>query len=143
MPYEFLENIAIADAAFQAWGDTIEEMFVAASDALLKVMIENPGAVRPRDHRGFQVEETRIDMLLFQTLQEFIYCKDAERLLLRVKTVRIEPHGDGWTASVEAVGEPIDPARHNLIVDVKAVTLHRFQVEQTARGWDATVVVDV
>jgi SHS2 domain-containing protein len=143
MPYQFLENIAIADAAFQAWGDTVEEMFVAASEALLRIMIENPDAVRPRDHRSYQVEETRIDMLLFQSLQELIYYKDAERLLLRVKTVRVAPHGEGWTASVGAVGEPIDPVQHDLIVDVKAVTLHRFQVEQTARGWDATVVVDV
>ena len=40
-------------------------------------------------------------------------------------------------------GEPIDPQRHRLRVDVKAVTLHRFSIEKTAQGWEATVILDI
>jgi SHS2 domain-containing protein len=29
------------------------------------------------------------------------------------------------------------------VVDVKAVTLHRFRVEQTPSGWEATVILDI
>jgi len=143
MPYRYLEDIAIADAAFEAWGETIEEMFVAAADALLNVMVGDLAAIRKRTYRHFVVEENQIDLLLFQVLQKLIYYKDAEQLLARIKAVRIAPHGDGWTASVESAGEQIDPDRHDLLVDVKAVTLHQFQVETTPDGWRATVVVDV
>jgi SHS2 domain-containing protein len=143
MPYRYLEDVAIADAAFEAWGPTPEEMLTAASDATLNIMVGDPGAVRERECRKFQVEDAGMDMLLFQMLQELIYFKDAERLLLRVRKVQLRQCPGIWTAIIEARGETIDPDRHDLIVDIKAVTLHRLQVEQTALGWTATVVVDV
>ena len=73
-----------------------------------------------------------------------MYFKDAEGLLLRVPEVRISG-GDGgaFVLEAEARGEPLDPARHRLQVDVKAVTLHRLRVERTERGWEAFVVLDV
>ena len=33
MPYRYRDDIATADAAFEAWGDTEEEMIIAAADA--------------------------------------------------------------------------------------------------------------
>jgi len=84
-----------------------------------------------------------VDMLLFELLQELIFYKDAERLLLRVPEVKIgEQSGQFWL-SAEACGEEIDPSRHDMIVDVKAVTLHRFKVGRAAGGWEAFVILDV
>ena len=143
MPYRYLENIAIADIAFEAWGETVEEMFIAASDAVINTMVADLCAIEARISRRFQVEEGSIEVLLFQMLQELIYYKDAEQLLLRARSVRITPRGDGWVALIETAGEPIAPERHELIVDVKAVTLYQFRVEHTAKGWRAAVVVDV
>jgi SHS2 domain-containing protein len=143
MPYRYLEDIAIADAAFEAWGDTIEELFVSASHATLNIMVNDLSAIRPSQFRHFRVEETQVDMLLFQLLQELVYYKDAEQLLLLVRSVRINQGESGWTAFVEVAGESIDPQRHDLIVDIKAITLHDFDVRQTEKGWTATVIVDV
>ncbi len=143
MPYHYLEDVALADAAFEAWGETLEEMLVSAADATLNIMVANLDAVRPHVYRHFRAQEAQVDMLLFQLLQELIYYKDAERLLLRIKTLQIEESESGWTAFAEAAGERIDPERHDLIVDVKAVTFYRFKVERSHRGWNATVVVDV
>ncbi len=143
MPYRYLEDIAIADAAFEAWGQTPEEMITAASDATLNLMVSELETVRDRDCRKFQVEDTDMEMLLFRVLQELIYFKDAERLLLRVRSIRLKRREGAWTAIVEAWGEPVDPHQHDLIVDVKAITLHCFRVRQTAGGWTATVVADV
>jgi SHS2 domain-containing protein len=143
MPYRYLEDIAIADVAFEAWGNTVEEMFVAASNATLNIMVSNLATIRPRDYRHFRIEDSPIDMLLFQSLQELVYYKDAERLLLLVRSVRIEQHASDWIAHIEAAGEKIDPRQHDLIVDVKAITLHRFSVHRTVQGWTAEVTVDV
>ncbi len=33
--------------------------------------------------------------------------------------------------------------KHDLIVDVKAVTLHRFEVKQTETGWKASIILDI
>jgi SHS2 domain-containing protein len=143
MPYRYLEDIAIADAAFEAWGTTIEEMLVSASNATLNIMVGDLASIRLRQYRHFRIDEDQLDMLLFQLLQELIYLKDAEQLLLLTRTIRVEQSEDRWTAYIEVAGEPIDPLRHDLIVDIKAITLHRFSVQRTSEGWTATVIVDV
>jgi SHS2 domain-containing protein len=143
MPYRYLEDIAIADVAFEAWGDTLERMFIAAADATMNVMVDDLHSIEPRKHRTLDLEADAIDLLLFQFLQELVYYKDAEQLLLRAATVHIQAHGDGFTIHGEVQGEEINPDRHELLVDVKAVTLHRFQVEQTEDGWKAMVILDI
>jgi SHS2 domain-containing protein len=143
MPYRYLDDIAIADAAFEAWGKTAEEMLVSASDATVNIMVKDLDVIRYRHYRHLQIAEEQLDMLLFQLLQELIYYKDAEQLLLRVRNIRLEQQDGSWVAFVELAGETIDPDRHDLVVDVKAITLHQFDVQQTASGWIASVIVDV
>jgi SHS2 domain-containing protein len=143
MPYQFLEDVATADIAFEAWGDTMEEMFAAAAAATMNVMVRDLDTIAARRNKSIQVESNAVDMLLFELLQELIFYKDAEQLLLRVSAVSIEPRDGRWTLQAEAHGEELDPDQHELIVDVKAVTLHRFCVQQTARGWEAMVILDI
>jgi SHS2 domain-containing protein len=104
MPYRYLEDIAIADEAFEAWGETAEEMFAAASDAILNIMVKDLDTVRAREYRHLRIESPQMDMLLFQMLQELVYFKDAEQLLLRAKPSRIMREGDDYVAFVEASG---------------------------------------
>ena len=141
--YRFREDIAIADAAFEAWGATLEELFAAAADATTNTMAENLEAIEDRQRRPIRLEEASADLLLFRLLEELIYLKDAEGLLLRVPAVRIRRRDGALALEAEARGEPLDPLRHRLQADVKAVTLHRLRVEQTARGWEASVVLDI
>jgi len=82
-------------------------------------------------------------MLLFRLLEELVYLKDADSVFLRLSEVTLSKVNDRFQLEASAYGEEIDPQRHDLIVDVKAVTFHRFAVEQTPQGWKATVVLDV
>jgi SHS2 domain-containing protein len=143
MPYEFLEEVATADVAFRAWGRDLEETFVAAADAVLNAMVEDLDAIQPRQQRDLEAANDALDLLLFDFLQELIYYKDAEQLLLRVSQVRIDGQDGRYTLRATAAGEAIDPSRHRMRVDVKAVTLHQFSLVQTADGWEASVILDV
>lgn len=143
MPYEFLEGVAIADIAFRAWGKSLEEVFVAAADATLNVMIDNPESIQFTEQRPLRLENSALDMLLFDLLQQLIYHKDAEQLLLRVDEVRIARQEGRWALTGRARGEKLDPHRHQQRADVKAVTLHRFKLEQTDQGCAAMVVLDI
>jgi len=40
-------------------------------------------------------------------------------------------------------GEPIDPARHPIVREIKAVTYHGLAVDRVAGGFSAQVVFDV
>ncbi len=143
MPYDYLGDIAIADVAFRAWAPSLDEAFVAAGDALMNVMVGDLDSIQPRTQRSIHLNGETVEELLFDFLQELIYYKDAERLLLRVEEVEIHGRGGVLRLSAEAVGESIAADRHDLIADVKAVTLHRFQLEEADDGWQSVVVVDI
>jgi len=143
MPYEFLEDLATADIAFQAWGTDLEETFISAADATMNVMVEELKAIEPRERRELRVENDELDLLLFNFLQELIYYKDAEKLMLRVNQARVQSQARPYVLEAIACGEILDPERHHPRVDVKAVTLHHFRLEKTARGWEALVILDI
>jgi len=143
MPYKFLEEIGTADIAFEAVGRDLPELFRDAADATMNVMIDNLDAIKPRETRHIELSNDKIDMLLFDFLQELIYFKDAERLLLRTREVRIDERDQKCFLKAEAAGEPLDAARHHQRADVKAVTLHDFSVEKEDSGWKARVLLDI
>ena len=143
MPYHYLEEIGTADIAFEATGRDLPKLFMAAAEATMNVMIDNLDAIEPRETRHIELASDKIDMLLFDFLQELIYFKDAERLLLRVRDVRIEQRDGKHFLKAEATGEPLDSARHHQRADVKAVTLHNFSVEKGEDGWKASVLLDI
>jgi SHS2 domain-containing protein len=143
MPYTYLEEIAIADIAFRATGKSEEEVFTAAADATVNVMVEDLGTIRDRKRIPLRLENDALDLLLFDFLDEFVYLKDARGLLMRVGAIHVGRQDSRFTLSGELYGEELDPVRHPLHGEVKAVTLHRFDLKRTGDGWEATVVLDI
>src|SRR6266496_5881739 len=130
MPYHYLEEIGTADIAFEATGRDLPELFMAAADATMNVMIDNLDAIEPRETRHIELVNDKLDMLLFDFLQEFVYFKDAECLLLRVRDVQIKERDQIYLLKAKAAGEPLVVARHHQRADVKVVTLHEFSDEK-------------
>ncbi len=142
-PTEYLEEIGTADIAFEATGRDLSELFSAAADATTNVMIDNIDAIQPRETRQIELSNDKLDMLLFDLLQELIFLKDAERLLLRLREVQIAERDENHFLKATAEGELLDADRHHQRADVKAVTLHDFSVEKIDAGWIARVILDI
>ncbi len=142
MPYRYLPDIAIADAAFEASGRSLEELFSTAVDAVLGVMVKSPEAIPTRETRSVSAEDPALDILLFSLLSEIVYYKDADHLLLRCLHPVIRHEGGLWRLSAMLEGGSLDESGE-LLLDVKAVTLHMLSVERSAGGWTARVVVDI
>jgi SHS2 domain-containing protein len=144
VPYRFLDDAPVADVGFVASGGTLDVCFQAAADATLAVMLGNPEALAARQTVHLHVEAESLELALLRFLEEFIYYKDAQGLLLRATAVRVSNGPRRWQVDATAAGEPIDPSRHLLAADVKAVTLHRLRVSRGDSGaWEATVVLDI
>ncbi len=141
--YRFIDDIATADAAFEACGATLEEVFSAAAEALLAVMLIHPRTLGTVEREVVTLEAESAEMLLFDFLQELVYLKDRDQVLLRAKTINVAAGQDGCRLEAVLSGERLDYARHELAVDVKAVTMHRFRLARTPNGWEARVVVDI
>jgi SHS2 domain-containing protein len=143
MPYKFLEDVGTADIAFEATGRDLPQLFTAAADATINVMIDNLDAIEPREARQIELSNDNVEMLLFDFLQELIYFKDAERLLLRARETQIDQKGEAYFLKAKVAGERLDDTRHQQRADVKAVTLHGFSVEKFEGGWKARVLLDI
>jgi SHS2 domain-containing protein len=143
MPYRYLEEIGTADIAFEATGRDLPELFSSAADATMNVMIDNMEAIQPRQTRQIELTNDKLDMLLFDLLQELIFLKDAERLLMRIRKAQISEWTENYFVKATAEGEALDRARHHQRADVKAVTLHGFSVEQIEGEWKARVLLDI
>lgn len=143
MGFRYLEEISTSDVAFCAWGKSKEEMFLASAKATLSLMLDNPGEVAERESIDLTLENDSIEMLLFDYLQEFIFYKDAKQLLLKSTKPKIKKTKKGFWLESELKGERLDPSRHQLNADIKAVTLHKFEVVKKDGRWQATVVLDV
>lgn len=143
MNYQYLPEIATADVAFLAKGKTVDELFAAASDALMNVMVDDLSTIADREKVEIQLSHEDLDLLLFSYLSEFVYFKDARLLLLRARDVTVTKEQSNFALHATLWGEELQPEKHHPGVDVKAVTLHRFELKETTAGWEALVVLDI
>src|SRR5512147_895563 len=128
MPYRYLEDVAIADVAFEAEGKTLVELFESAALAMTNTMILDMEKLERHVIRCFEVTAENPEMLLYRFLQELVYYKDAERLLFNKFELDPEQGIPSWHLRVRAFGEEISQEKHELLADVKAVSLHNFSV---------------
>ncbi|MBM4134168.1 MAG: archease [Nitrospira sp.] len=140
--YRVLEDMALADTAFEATGDSPSELFLAAGQAIIETLAD-PHRVQPGCTRFFEHRDRDLAALLFTWLSDIVYLKDAEGLVFRETQARVSRDHDDWLFQGSLSGEPIDPARHELRADIKAVTKHLYEVREEAGQWIARVVLDI
>jgi SHS2 domain-containing protein len=135
--YETFEHTA--DIGIRVRATELNGLFEDAARGLFAVLVANPDAVRPVQEVSFRIEAQRLDDLLFDWLAELLFVFETRRLLLG--EFHVEVQGDRLEAT--ARGEPIDPQRHQLDMEVKAITYHGLKVERDGDGWLAEVIVDL
>jgi SHS2 domain-containing protein len=139
--YRYLDDVAISDLAFEATGETPKALFEEAATALMEAMADL-SSVRPRIRKRVVLSAASLDQLLFDWLSELVYLKDARAFLFSRFEVKLSGDPVG-RLEASVWGEPIDPKRHALRVDVKAVTYHLYDVGLRDGRWTARVVLDI
>ena len=140
--FRFLDDIALADIAFEAIGDSVEEVFRGATQALLETLADPTTVGRAWKHHVHKTEE-RLDELLIDWLSEIVYWKDAAGVVFHEASLTVSREPDRWTLHAKLVGAPVDPQTQVLRNDVKGVTKHLYELEQSGTQWKSRVVLDV
>jgi len=140
--FRFLEDIAMADTAFEAQGESVEEVFRGATQALLESMA-NPATVSGGWERTIERTDVDPSTLLFDWLSEVVYWKDAAGVVFREAPLTLTREGDVWLLRAGLIGAPVDQQTQELHADVKGVTKHRYELKRTGGSWKVTVVLDV
>ena len=134
----------MADVAFEARGKTLEEMFESAASAMMATQVNDLSKIQPKKEVKFAVKATDEEKLLHNFLQELIFLKDTKLMLFVSYKLKIEKAKNGnCTLTAKCKGEKLDMKKHELLVDVKAVSWHMYKVEKIKNGWKALVILDV
>ena len=141
MKYKLLPDIAVADIAFEAYGKTLEEVFTNAAEALLDMMA-NRKTITATKKFTITLQNENLENLLFDFLNEIVYLKDSKYSIFTTVQVEIKK-GEKYQLLATLTGEKIQPEKHELGNDVKAITMHRYVLEQQGKKWLARVVVDI
>lgn len=128
-----------ADVGVCGRGATIESAFENAARALTAAIVE-PEEVAPRETVRITCEAPDPELLLVDWLNALVYEMATRSMLFCDFRVRIR---DG-RLEAEAVGEPVDAARHAPAVEIKGATMTALRVAQGPDGtWTAQCVIDV
>lgn len=140
MPFKFLPEAATADLALEVRTQTLEALFKTAALAVEEAMV-NTKNVAPIVEKEIILERSSIEELLFDFLQELIFYKDSESLFFSQFEVKIEKN-KFYKLKSKIKGEELNYAKHELRDDVKAVTMHQFQVKKN-KEWFLKAILDI
>ncbi len=132
--YEVFEHTA--DAGITAYGESTPEIFENAAYGMFDLMTDLR-RVRPVGEVRVEVEAHDLGSLLVDGLSELLYIHEAEDVFFVEFDVELE----GFRLTAKARGEELDPGRHRLQAQVKAVTYHMLEVNPE-EGY-AIVIFDI
>ena len=141
MSYKYLEDVAVADVAFEAKGKNLEELFVSCAEALENTMAELK-SISPKIKKEIKLKNESADILLYDFLGELIFLKDTEQMIFGKFLVKIKQNKN-YELNAKIFGEKIDSKKHKLEDDVKAVTMHFFTIKKEANIYKITVTLDI
>ena len=138
--FRFLEHTA--DIMFEAYGKSLNELFENAALAVSESMVKTKD-VKPKTAKIVKLQNVKVEMLLFDFLSELLYLKDAEQLVFSAFKVKVEEAKGNISLQAELKGDKLNMKTQEFRNDVKAITLHLFEVKREKTGWTARVILDI
>ncbi len=127
------------DIGIEVRADTLSELFERAAWGLFSVLTD-PGTVRDRTARAVTVEADDRESLMVRWLSELNFLHVTQHVLFR--RFAIDELTDTHLAAT-AWGEAIDPDRHPVYTEIKAVTYHQLDIEEMDDGWHVQIIFDM
>ena len=140
--YEFLDDVAVADLAFDATGDTLPELFQGATNAVIETMAD-PRTIGSSWTQAIDREDAEPASLLFDWLSDLVYWKDAAGVVFSSADIVLVQDRMGWKLHASLHGEPVNASTQDLRADVKGVTKHLYRLDHHHGRWAVRVVLDV
>jgi SHS2 domain-containing protein len=130
-----------ADVGLRIRAADLDDLFRTAAEGVFDYIVTNRDAVQAQESEHVSVRADSTAELLVTWLNDLIFrCETTHRLY-----GRFEPRvsADGLNLDATISGEPIDPNRHVLDHEVKAVTHHGLTVEHVGNEWVAELILDI
>jgi SHS2 domain-containing protein len=135
MKFKFLEHTA--DAKFQAFGNSVEEMF-ENSGLALKDIICGKKKIKEAEEMKLVAKGKDYESLMYNFLEEIIYLLDADDFLIgKIKEIKIA----GFKLKAVILGDKA--SNYKFANKAKAVTYNEMFVKKEKGKWISQVVIDI
>jgi len=140
--FEFRDHTA--DVQVRSWGSSLEEAFSQTAYSLMTTITPNLKKITPIVEREIIVEAEDKEALLFDFLSEFLYIFDVDELVFNQIYVRsIEKFNDNYTLRATLIGEKFDLDKHEIGIEVKAITYSFLNIEEKHESTTIDIVFDI
>jgi SHS2 domain-containing protein len=103
----------------------------------------DPATIKTTEFWNVELEAQDLEQLAYQWLSEIVFLFETESAVFASFAVRLKQNANGtWRLEGRIGGENIDLKRHAFENEVKAVTLHQFQVTKNDM-WCIQAILDV
>lgn len=128
-----------ADVGYRLFAPNLAALFAVAGRALFDAITELE-SIQSQIEREIVVTADDVEALFVTWLAELnFFCLTRLELYAEFRIAEISP----TAVRATVCGEKIDPARHVIQTEIKAVTYHELYVRETPTGWEAQVIFDV
>lgn len=126
MKFKFLEDMATADVALEAYGKTMEEAYSNAALAMFEVQTDVE-KVKPSISKDVEIVSESKESLLFDWLSELLYLRDTKSMFFSKFEIKIE-RNKNFKLTGKVYGEKIEG--HELRTEVKGVSYQMMKIEE-------------
>lgn len=130
-----------ADVGLRVSAGTLDDLFATAAEGMSDYIVVNRDEVREAEAESVALRADTSADLLVAWLNELIFRGETGHRLYRRFEVRVSE--DGLSLEAKLFGEAIDPARHVLDHEVKAVTYHGLTLGRVGSMWAAELILDI
>jgi SHS2 domain-containing protein len=127
------------DIGIQLEAGSPEEIFQLSAQTMFEIICPSAKAQPLRQHR-IDMKEDDLEQLWVSWLSHLNVLFQTEQFLLAaIDSIKIENN------SLQAVvkGDSVDPAKHRVELEIKAVTFHKMYIRNEKGRWRAQVIFDV
>ena len=140
--FEFRDHTA--DVQVRSWGSSLEEAFSQTAYSLMATITPNLKKITPIVEREINVEAEDKEALLFDFLSEFLYIFDVDELVFNQICVHsIEKFNDNYKLRATLKGEKFDLDKHEIGIEVKAITYSFLNIEEKHESTIIDIVFDI
>jgi SHS2 domain-containing protein len=140
--FEFRDHTA--DVQVRSWGSSLEEAFSQTAYSLMATITPNLKIITPKVEREITIEAEDKEALLFDFLSEFLYIFDVDELVFnQINVCSIEKFNDNYKLRATLKGEKFDLNKHEIGIEVKAITYSFLNIEEKHESTVIDIVFDI
>ena len=133
------------DIGIKVWGKSQGDLFIEAATAMTSFIIDG-NAIQNKETWNLNIEGVTMEDLLLNWLREILFLIEKG---VGFKGFQIEKNNlsekkvDTYFINAVLSGERLNPNRHEICNEIKAVTRHDLYIKKHGEWWETNILFDV